>query len=506
MHYRKTSAWVLGLASGLALPPFSLAPVLFVAFPAFLLLLDGAMSRKNAFALGFWFGFGHFLLVLHWIVFSLFTDIGKYWAFTPLAFFGPALVLAPLAGLAALAAFCAAPARSPLRGVFFALAWSAGEWLRGHILTGFPWMPVASAWDAFLPMLQSASVWGAYGRGLVTLLLACLPHAVLMLRRPSRQVALGGAGLLALLALAAFGELRLASHPASHDPRAHVRIVQPGIEQDEKGNPDEVAAIFRKHLELSALTSPVRPNIIVWPETAILFPLDEDEPARAAIAGLLPPEGLLLSGTIRREMRENAPSLYFNSLAAINSSDAIAGSYDKFRLVPFGEYMPLRNLLPLSAIAASNLDFSRGGGPRTLHFPGMPSASPLICYEAIFPGGVVAENDRPDYLLAITNDGWFGHSPGPYQHFSMARMRSIEEGLPTLRAANTGISGIIDPLGRVEEGMPLGQTGVLDGRLPKALPEKTPYAKFCDLIFFSIFTLITIVSSIFQKISRQHGS
>ncbi|OFW84328.1 MAG: apolipoprotein N-acyltransferase [Alphaproteobacteria bacterium GWF2_58_20] len=482
--WERSLAILSGILVALALPPFSIFPLAFLAFPAFLVLLDRAQNRRQAFSIGFWFGFGHFLLLLHWIVLALLTDVDKYAWLTPLALLGPALGLAPISGLSTLATFVLAPCRTPRRALALAATWSAGEWLRGHLFTGFPWMPIGHVWDPVLSMLQSASLWGVYGLGLITLLLATSPYAIL--QPCPRRKTIKYIAITSILLLAGWGHIRLITHPTQFDPRIRLRIVQPGISQHDKADMTKTADIFRQHLTLSAQSSAAPPNLVLWPETAVIFPLAEDEVARQMIASLLPDDGLLITGTLRRQPQENAASLYFNSLAAINRQGLVVASYDKFHLVPFGEYMPAREILKLDAIAASNIDFSEGPGPRTLHFPDMPSASPLICFEAIFPGNVTSPEDRPDVLLALTNDGWFGHSSGPYQHFAMARMRSIEEGIPLLRAANTGISGVVDPLGRITAHLDLGKTGVLDAKLPKPMVAEPPYARFGNTPFLAL--------------------
>lgn len=493
---RAVLALVAGAAMALALPPFALTPLVFLAFPAFLLLLDTAKTRKNAFAVGFWFGFGHFLLLLHWIVLALFTDVDKYAALMPVALFGPALALAPLTGLAGLATFLLSPKGSARRAICLTAAWSLAEWLRGHILTGFPWMPVGHVWDPVLPMWQTASLWGVYGLGLFTLLLASTPY--ILIQNPARTKTAACAAATLLLAMG-WGSWRLYAHPTTFMEGVRLRIVQPGISQDEKADPTRMADTFHTHLAFSTAPAPERPNLIVWPETAVVFPLDEDAAAREMIAHALPAGGLLLAGTIHRTPQDNAPSLYYNGMTAIDHAGRVVGGYDKAHLVPFGEYMPLRGLLPLDAIAASDIDFSEGPGPRTLPLPGMPSVSPLICFEAIFPHAVTDQNARPDALLALTNDGWFGHSAGPHQHFAMARMRAVEEGLPLVRAANTGISGITDGLGRVITSLNLGQTGFLDGNLPKPMVAKTAYARFGDFPFLAV-----LLGIFFYLVAKQH--
>jgi apolipoprotein N-acyltransferase len=260
-------------------------------------------------------------------------------------------------------------------------------------------------------------------------------------------------------------------------PGARLRLVQGDIAQTLKWQPEQRARWFRRYLELSA-----RPadhiKAIIWPESATPYPLDREPEARRLIARVVPPGGLLLTGSARFDL-ESKPPRAWNSLFALDDTGRILAVYDKHELVPFGEFLPFRTVLGrlgLEKLTQGSIDFQPGPGRVTLTLPGLPPFSPLICYEAIFPGRVVDPHARPDWLLNVTNDAWFGRSSGPYQHLAMARFRAIEEGLPLVRAANTGISVVVDPYGRVQARLDLDVTGVLDAALPAPLPEP-PFAR-----------------------------
>jgi apolipoprotein N-acyltransferase len=258
-----------------------------------------------------------------------------------------------------------------------------------------------------------------------------------------------------------------------------LRLVQPNIEQSLKWRDSERAQIFRTLLALSATQAAAPPTVIVWPEAATPFLFEQSPEARAAAAAILPADGLLITGTPRATPRPGGGTQYWNGLIVLDHADRVVGTYDKFHLVPFGEYVPLRRWLPIDKIASGfGEGFSAGPGPRTLQLPGLPSVGPLICYEVIFPGEVVDPGDRPGWLVNVTNDAWYGDSSGPYQHFASARARAVEQGLPLARAANTGISGVIDPYGRVIARLGLGRAGVIDAALPRALPDATIYQRF----------------------------
>jgi apolipoprotein N-acyltransferase len=229
---------------------------------------------------------------------------------------------------------------------------------------------------------------------------------------------------------------------------------------------------------------------IIWPETAATLYLNEDTEHRNAIAAIAPPGGVVITGVLRREMDLLGQIHFFNSLVAINRASQITVTYDKSHLVPFGEFIPLRNYLPIPSIAGMGIDFSRGVGSRTLRAAGLPPFSPFICYEAIFPGEVADRSDPPQFLLNITNDGWYGNTAGPWQHFAIARVRAVEEGLPLVRAANTGISGIVDPYGRIEKRLDLGKRGFIDADLPMPL-SPTYFSRAGEEPLWLIFGLLT---------------
>ncbi|MCA8929448.1 MAG: apolipoprotein N-acyltransferase, partial [Alphaproteobacteria bacterium] len=261
------------------------------------------------------------------------------------------------------------------------------------------------------------------------------------------------------------GALRLAGATDATVPGVRLRLVQPDIPQREKWRTDLRAAHFRKHLALSEGAAAAGVTQIIWPEAATPFLLLETPDALRAAATVVPPGGALITGTPRRIDATH----YGNAVVALDDRGRPVAVYDKHHLVPFGEYVPLREWLPLERLAQGRGDFTPGPGAQTLVVPGAPSLSPLVCYEAIFPGAATDASDRPGWLLNVTNDAWFGASAGPHQHLAIARLRAIEEGLPMVRVANTGISAIIDPYGRILAHLPLDTEGVIDAALPTAI-------------------------------------
>jgi apolipoprotein N-acyltransferase len=497
---RIVAAALLGGLATLALPPAYVVPALFVAFSGLLWLLDGVATRRGAFVVGWCFGFFHFLIGLYWVSFALLVDIARFWWLMPVAVTGLPILLAIFPGLATL--FLHATRLSGLARVLaFAVLWTIAEWLRGHVFTGFPWNLIGYSWAAATPMLQMAAVTGIYGLSLLTVAVAALPAALAdPAERRGRVVGALALGLALLGVIAGAGALRLAGAQTASVPGVVLRLVQPNIDQKLKFHGDERLAIFQRLLELSQSPGAERVTDLLWPETAVPFLLDGDLPALGAIGMVTPPNGVTLTGAPWRSQGTSPQPRYHNSLLAIDHDGTIVGTYDKAHLVPFGEYMPLRRWLPIEAIAAGSLDFTPGPGPRTLHLPGLPPVGPLICYEAIFPRAVADEADRPAWLLNLTNDGWYGRTAGPHQHFAIAAVRAVEEGVPLVRAANTGISGVVDPYGRVVAHLGLGVAGVLDATLPAAI-DAPPYARFGD----RILVVLLIIFSLGVALARQRG-
>ncbi len=495
----------LGGISALAMPPTFWAPLLLVTVPALLWLSEGARRPWSAFAVGWGFGFGFFVFGLYWIAFALTIDLARFFWMIPFAVAGLPALLGVFPGFVMLALTRWAP-QGLARPVAFAVLWGSAEWLRGHVLTGFPWNLMGYTWVGWLPTLQSVSVVGIYGLSLLTMLAAALPAAILdrdrRCWRTSGVVAAGLAlGLLAALSIG--GTLRLAGESGAVLPGIQLRLVQPNIAQADKW----VAELRARHVahQIALSRGPGFSSVthVVWPETAVPYFLDQSPAVREALASAVPVGGLLITGVPRRSEGDGPVSLW-NSLQALDSSGSIVASYDKFHLVPFGEYVPFRSFLPIEKVTGGTTDFSPGPGPRTLDLDGLPPFSPLICYEVIFPGRVSEPKGEPRWLLNLTNDAWYGETAGPHQHFAIAQTRAVETGLPMVRVASTGISGVVDPLGRVVARLELGTEGVLDSPLPAPLPTETCYQRWGDAGFWALIALLTVVSLIGERAHKKH--
>ena len=493
---RAAIALAAGALSALAMAPFNAWPVLFLTFPAMVWLIDGAGAGKlrgvpAAAMTGWWFGLGYFVPGLYWIGYAFLVDASTF------AWLMPFAVLGLPAYLALFTAFGFALARllwtrDASRVIALALALTVGEWLRGHLLTGFPWNTFGYALSEPLALAQTASLIGLWGMTFLCVAIFASPAVLIDGRSRGRKPWIAPAiGLSVLLAMGIFGGIRLGLHPTTMVARVKLRIMQPNLQQDVKFNYSAKAEVMQKYLTLSDRASGPQStgvrdaSILIWPESAFPFFLTREADAMAQIADLLPKGTVLITGSVRAP--ELPPGVRitraYNSIYVIDHDGGVLSVYDKLHLVPFGEYLPFQDLmekLGFEQLTRMQGGFIPGTRRRPMDIPNAPRALPMICYEAIFPGDVVSIDDGPGWIVNLTNDGWFGISTGPYQHLQQARLRAIEQGLPLVRAANTGISAVIDPVGRVVARLGLGIEGVLDASLPSAI-SPTVYARSGDI-------------------------
>lgn len=471
------------LATG-ALPPAHAVILLVPAFSGLVWQIEGGPGPRSAFAVGWWFGLGYFAAGLYWVSFALLTFPDRFGWMAPLAVFGLSGLLALFPAGAALSSRLAGLGGAG--GILvFAAVWTAFEWLRGWVLTGFPWNLVGSVWTFSDGMIQGAAVAGVHGLGLLTVAAAAMPAVLLAGGKGGGRAVL--AAFAALAAVWGAGQWRLAGADGAMVPDVRLRLVQPNIDQKLKWHPDLRAAHVAEQLRMSVRPGKgAPPTHVIWAETAVPYYLSNSPEIRAAIGEATPKGGLTITGALR----SGPGGRVWNSLFAIDEGGRVTGTYDKFHLVPFGEYVPFRRFLGFAKVTEGGRDFSPGAGLVTMELKGLPPAGPLICYEVIFPGSVAAPDNRPGWLLNITNDAWYGLTAGPYQHFAAARLRAVEEGLPVVRVANNGISGVVDAYGRVLASLGLGVKGTLDSGLPTDLEGPTLYARFGD------WTLLVLVLAV----------
>ena len=486
---------MLGVLAATALPPVHLLPLLIPAFVGLVWLVESSGRLRAAFAAGWWFGFGHFVAGLYWIAFALLIEPEKFAWMIPFAVLGLAAGFAAFPALATLVT-----AASRLRGVAGVLvlgaAWTALEWVRGWAFTGFPWNLIGTVWAVSDGVIQIAAVVGVHGLSLLTVTVAAMPAAVA--GGAGRRGAHAAIGVFVVLGIVwAGGLVRLAGAADQVVTGVRLRLVQANIPQRLKWRPE----LRRQHVErqIHMSTQPpdpasggAPPTHVIWGEAMVPFALAGSPALLSSIAGATPAKGVTIVGALRTTQDRTRPVRLWNSLYAIDPRGRVAGTYDKFHLLPFGEYVPFRRFLKFAKVTEGRSDFAPGPGLVTLSLPGLPPVGPLICYEVIFPGKVVDRRDRPQWLLNLTNDSWFGRSPGPHQHFAAARLRAVEEGMPLVRVANTGISAVVDAYGRTVARLELGREGVIDADLPAALEGITAYGLLGDLM---VLVMIVVVAA-----------
>jgi apolipoprotein N-acyltransferase len=527
---QRLCAFAAGTLSILAMAPFHFWPILWLTLPLLLLTLDAAAAgpvrtsrwapwRRTAIGRasesGWWFGFGYHLVGLFWIGEAFLIEAEVFAWLLPIA-----VTLMP-AGLALFTALTSAAvqaiggASASRRVLMLAIAFGVSEWLRGHIFTGFPWNVLGYALTWPLALMQSASLLGIYGLTVVTVLVFASPYVAVARNGPaSRTFSLALlAGPLVLICMFVFGHWRLASHVIADATEARstkIRVVQASIPQRDRLDPSNVRRIFDQHLALSqtafngVLDDAEGIDVIIWPEAAMPFLPLEQPVALAEIGTLL---GSASSGGTRRLITgalRASPSTRFGGRDIYNSLLVFEGgaparhigTYDKIHLVPFGEYLPAQSVLEkigLQQLTRQRGGFAAGPGPRrTLSVEGIGRILPLICYEVIFPDLLPSSAERPALLLTLTNDGWFGTSTGPRQHYHQGRVRAVETGVPLLRASSNGISAMVDPLGRERARLELNQIGTFDTALPKSLTPSL-YARWGDWIFGILLLFLVIV-------------
>jgi len=538
MTVRSSTDWqrfVIAVLSGalsvLALAPFHCWPILFVTFPNLVWLIDSVDEslpvRQRAVSaawIGWLFGFGYFSAGLFWVGEAFLIAADDFLWALPFAVTllpaGLALFFAAAVGVACLV-WAPGIARILLLAVMLTLA----EWLRGHVLTGFPWNTLGYAFTAPLALAQIVSFLGVYGLTFWVVVLSATPAVMAVDASEYGKSAcwkFSGA-LVAVSILAGFwgyGSWRLATSPLAYIDAITMRVVQVSVPQREKWIPTNQERIFADHLKLSGVNGQGTPDNlagithVIWPEVALPF-LPLEIPVVGQRIGEMLPDGVyLMTGALRRDLPpasvatdKNEPTptqptkqRAYNSMLIFDDAGRPVKIYDKIHLVPFGEYLPFQDTLEsigLRQISRMRGGFTSGKEPRPLLTIGnLKEIAGLICYEAIFPGEVSAglrPNDRPSLFINITNDGWFGNTTGPRQHFQQARVRAIETGVPLLRSANNGISAMIGPAGRVNRHLALNHRGTLDSKVPKALPP-TLYAQFGDWIVFAQLVLVLLVS------------
>ncbi|WP_425083921.1 apolipoprotein N-acyltransferase [Ruegeria profundi] len=480
---RLGASGALGALGAYGLAPFGYWPLTLVALiviPAFFLACE---TRARAAWLGWAFATGYFAHALSWIIEPFQVDAERH------AWMAPFALVFMAGGLALFwaAAFWAArrfDAPAVRQAVLLALALSLAEFGRGYLLTGFPWAGVAQVW-VDTPVAQLLSLVGPYGLAALTFAVTFSLGAAIAQPVALRSLLVPVVGFAGAAALAM---VYASSRPTIEYGENTVRLIQPNAPQHQKWDPAYAPLFFARQIEFTAAEP--RPDLIVWPETAIPAWLSSAGPYLEAATDAAQGVPVILG-----IQRGDGPRIY-NSMIYLDENGQQTGLYDKHHLAPFGEYVPFGNLMARFGIhgmaTTAGHGFSSGPGPAVMQAGKLGQALPLICYEAVFPQDVNGAPERADFILQITNDAWFGTRSGPYQHLAQAQMRAIEQGLPLMRSANTGISGMIDPLGRITASLPLGQAGFVEADLPLPLAP-TVYSRIGDLPVLLVSLLLAVL-------------
>jgi apolipoprotein N-acyltransferase len=504
-----------GALLALGFAPFYIWIVLSVSISLLYLALSSARSKRQAMLRGFLFGYGFCIASTYWIAYSLLVDAEKFAWLVPFSVLGLSAAMAVWWGAFALLYYTLRTSSGALaiiraRALWLDIAWFivafiAIELAKSFGMFAFPWNLLGYAFSNTPLLAQFASIAGVYGVSVLALLVGLVPLFYWYHKRGLMGLVLG------FVAVCFYGMSQLSQPVLFTDITA--RIVQPNIAQQKKwdaGYARETLSILRalslqatlfKNKDASKSEDVLEnkevaasPSVILWPETAVPYNITDMDQFASMATQLVPKDALLITGIVQAQRRADGFS-WGNHIAFVKKGEALA-SYAKHQLVPFGEYVPLQKWLPIQKITHGVQNFTRGQGAKTIALQGVPLISPLICYESIFPQFTVDKHVRPALLVNLTNDGWFGDSPGPYQHFAMARMRAIEQGLPMLRVANTGISAVIDPHGQVLAMLPLGEVGVIDYKIPKDLG-KTFYAKNAQWLLVALILILAVKAWVF---------
>jgi len=499
--------FLLGLIVAAALPPVHLIFLLPVSFTGLILLLSSVKNRKQAFFVGWWFAWGQFIAGLYWIGVAFTIDADAHAALMPLPVLALPAFMAIISGLATLATHMT-KVKSVGRVFVFTSFWILSEYVRGTIFTGFPWNLVGYSWTSVLPVLQSTAYIGIYGLTLLTVLVSSLP-ALLGDRETTKSTAtkaIISGGMVFILIFVA-GLWRLNAQQTEVYSEKRIRIVQPNIRQADKWKPHLRRNHLLKTIALSQTENGFHPDYLIWPETAVPYFLTTSEQLKAQLMEYVPRGGAIVTGAPRHDPETKQ---YWNSVQVLEDDGKIKQIYDKQHLVPYGEYLPLRSWLKATGLTnlipvldqMSDFAFPDADAPKTISLSGLPPARVLICFEIAFPWEVVPES-RFSWILNATNDGWFGNTSGPYQHLAITKTRAVEQGKPVIRAANTGISAIIDPYGNIVQKLGLNEAGIIDGYIPIPTETITFYGNVGEVVP-TMMTLILLVIGVFYGRFQSH--
>jgi len=497
---KKIILLILGALSALSFAPYYFFPSYIISLSILLIITMRSRTIFIAFSYGYNFGIGHFFAGLYWIgnSFAVEPDVPD-WAGYLMVFVLSSLLALFIATVTGLTKYIHKNNSLKLHSLnivlSFTVLWSVAEWLRGNIFTGFPWNLSGYLWGFSDIILQSTALWGIYGLGVITVFLCLIP---LVMFDKKYRISVPFFGALVVFGLFYYGDNRL-PETLDYVEDVNIRVVQTNLKQQDKWTYKNWGKNLIDLIGMSEGNEMSATTHVIWPETSVIYSLSEEPFRRQLISQILKPGGTVITGFPRRQRDPDRTSI-FNSVIAFDDRGKILGTYDKTYLVPFGEYMLdfIRVIiiqLVLDELFTGGQDFVHGEGLKIFNIEGLPPVGLLICYEVIFPGQVVDPDNRPDWLLNLTNDAWYGDSTGPRQHLLQTRVRAIEEGLPLVRSASTGISAIIDPYGRILHQLSLNERGVINGELPRKISTETKYSYYKEWLFACI-NIILIIANI----------
>ena len=491
-HYRLLS-FLSGWLAVAALPPYYAFPVLFISFSLLLWLIQNSATKGMAFKSGYYFGFAFFAFGLIWINNALLLDAKAFGWLVPIVFLASGFFFGLFIAIPAW--LCWYAKKDWARYLAFAAFFVIFEWLRSFFLTGFPWNLLGSTLAFSDILIQAAGLGGTYFLSLLVLLAAGAPFLYFNSKSKKRLKISASIIVVILVFLGSFGYFKIKAHPRQASSTI-IRLVQPAIPQSLKWNAAALSDNLEQYIKLSQLPGFENVDFIIWGETAFPYAIEQDIYHRQMLQYAIPPQGYLITGALRYEDIQNEQYKVYNSLFILDKSNKIVAIYDKFHLVPFGEYIPLRKYLPewIKPIANAIGSFEKGLGPEVIKIPEYPSLGGLICYEVIFPHQILDNNNRPQWMVNLTNDGWYGDSAGPYQHLVAARLRAVEEGITIARVAGSGISALISPLGIVLDQIGLHKNGILDIALPIETEFSTTYSRLGNNVILLLCAFLLAVA------------
>ncbi len=494
LFYKFILTFIAGVSLSFIQAPYNLWPLIFLCFGLFFLIFQFSKNKKEAFFTSYLFSLGYFIAGLYWIGNALLVEGNDYaWAW-PMAVIGLPVLLAFFPALFLTIGHIALKNSGVIaKYLGFCLALGFAEWVRGFAFTGFPWNLYGYTWAGSLPIAQTVSLIGPYGLSFLTLLWGGVLGLWLAAKMSRSLITLSLVIFVIFSGSYLWGTAHLNGNTTQFNEQVNLEIIQPNIAQADKWRPEKLVENFEIISQLSTKKFNYdHQNITIWPETTLPPSFINDPAINERIYGFLGVKNILLAGALNRQENPNTGQRqFYNALLAWTPEARAKQVYAKSHLVPFGEYIPFQNLIPLKTVTNFS-GFAKGDWPQTITIDNLPSFKPLICYESIFPQLALSRGkDRPSYIAVITNDAWYGDSPGPYQHFAQSQFRAIENGIPVMRAANTGVSGVIDGNGRILNQASLNERGVLNSYLPLMREEPTLYARLQDWPFLCLLFLLS---------------